>query len=294
MNIENVISFIYVYRLNNFQRAAEALYITQPSLTSRIKSLEKSLNATLLIRNKKGVELTEKGKIFLPYAFQFFDTYIKAQNSLRQSEESLTIGSIISASTSILPNALYQFQQRNPHLSIKVITAKTATMLEKLLNKECQFAITEKTEHPDIICEPIYEDPISLFAHPSHYFVKRNRQIGIEEISLEPLICFNPTSQYWAAIEEHFHKSHLTPNVVFNIDSMEAAKSIIIKNKGICFLPELSLETDLSTGHVQKVPIYPPLNIKRELSLIYLKESTAPYLQEFKHIAYLTIKDLKV
>lgn len=294
MNIENIISFVYVYRLNNFQKAAEALYITQPSLTSRIKYLEKNLGTTLFIRSKKGVELTEKGKVFLPYAFQFFDIYIKAQNSMRGTEESLTIGSIISASTSILPNAIYQFQQRNPHISIKIITAKTATMLEKILNKECPFAITEKVEHPDIICEPIYQDPISLFVNPSHYFAKRNGPIGLEEISLEPLICFNSTAPYWVEVEAHFKKKHLSPNIIFNIDSMEAAKSIIMQNKGISFLPELSLETALSIGQVCKVKITPPLNISRHISMIYLKESTAPYIEQFKHIAHLTIRDLKL
>ena len=291
MNIENIISFIYVYRFNNFHKAAEALYIAQPSLTSRIKSLEKDLGTSLFIRNKKGVVLTENGKIFLPHASQIFDIYIKIQNCFRQAEENITIGSIISASTSILPNALYQFQQRNTHLSVKVITAKTTTILEKLLNKECQFAITEKIEHPDIICEPLYRDPISLFVNPSHYFVKKNAPISLKEISIEPLICFNPTSQYWATIEEHFHRKHLTPNIVFNIDSIEAAKSITINGIGVCFLPELSLETALSSGKVCKVPIDPPMNIRRELSIIYLKESTAPYLQEFIFNARLTIKD---
>lgn len=147
MNIDNVISFIYVYRFRSFNKASEALYITQPALTSRIKSLEKNLDTALFIRNKAGVTLTEKGKIFLPYAFQLFEIYIKAQNCLRQTEENITVGSIISASTAILPNALHQFQQRNPLYSINVITAKTTTMLERLLNNECQIAITEKIEH---------------------------------------------------------------------------------------------------------------------------------------------------
>ncbi|HZK83275.1 MAG TPA: LysR family transcriptional regulator [Desulfosporosinus sp.] len=291
MNIENVISFIYVYRFNNFHKAAEALFIAQPSLTSRIKSLEKDLGTSLLIRSKKGVMLTETGKIFLPYAFQFFDVYNQVQNCFLQTEENITIGSIISASTSILPKALYQFQQKNKHLSIKVITAKTTTILDKLLNNECQFAITEKIEHPDIICEPIYQDPISLFVNPSHYFAKRNAPISLREISIEPLICFNPTSRYWSTIEDHFHRMRLTPNIVFNIDSIEAAQSITINGKGICFLPELSLETALSSGQLCKVLIDPPMNVRRELSIIYLKESTAPYLQEFIYNTYLTIKD---
>jgi DNA-binding transcriptional LysR family regulator len=292
MNIENVISFIYVYRLSNFHKAAEVLYITQPSLTSRIKSLEKDLGSSLFIRKRKGVELTEKGKTFLPYALQMFDIYLKAKNSLQeQADDNITIGSIISASTSILPNAVYQFQLRNPHLSVKVITAKTKTILERLLNKECQIAVTEKVDHPDIICEPIYQDRISLFVHPSHHFTKLDRNITLEEVALEPLICFNHTAGYWNQIEEEFKQRNLTPNIVFNIDSMEAAKSAIMNGIGICLLPELSLETAISSRQLSKVTINNDVNIEREISIICLKEGN-PLLEEFSSVLRHTLKEL--
>lgn len=287
MNIENIISFIYVYRYSSFSKAAEALYITQPSLTSRIKTLEKDLGTPLFIRDKKEIELTKNGEVFLPYALQIYDSYSKAKSSIRHSTEKFIVGSIISVSTSFLPNTVHQFQLRNPNLSVDVITAKTKTIVERLLNGECQIAITEKVEHPDIVSEPIYRDPISLFVSPTHYFARRNRNIAIEEIALEPLICFNPNSSYWASIEQHFQDKNLTPNIVFKIDSIEAAKSSIINGLGICFLPELSLERTLSSGQLSKVSIHPPLDLYRELSLIYLKEP-APYVQEFSRTLRLT------
>jgi DNA-binding transcriptional LysR family regulator len=283
MNIENVISFIYVYRLSNFHKAAEVLYITQPSLTSRIKTLEKDLGVPLFIRKRKGVELTEEGKTFLPYAMQISEIYLKAKNSLKPTDEKITIGSIISASTSILPNAVHQFQIRNPHLSVNVITAKTKTILERLLHDECQIAITEKIQDPGIVCESIYQDPISLFVQPSHSFAQKRESTTLQELALEPLICFNPTSTYWKQIEELFRSHHLQPNIVFNIDSLEAAKSAILNGIGICFLPELSLETAVSAGQLSKVPIKTEEKIERELSIIYKKKAN-PILQEFANI----------
>jgi LysR family transcriptional regulator, transcriptional activator of the cysJI operon len=292
MNIENVISFVYVYRLSSFHKAAEVLYITQPSLTSRIKTLEKDLGVSLFNRKRKGAELTEEGKIFLPYALQLYEIYLKAKSSLHPIEENITIGSIISASTTILPNAVYQFQRKNPHLSVNVITAKTKTILDRLLNNECQVAVTEKVSHTDVICEPFYRDPISLFVQPSHHFTKKNSVITLQELALEPLICFNPTSDYWKQIEKLFLESHLTPNIVFNIDSLEAAKSAILNGIGICFLPELSLETAVSSGQLRKISIQTTSKIERELSIIYQKNSN-PLLQEFANILQHKLRELQ-
>src|SRR5699024_4745663 len=142
MNIRHVISFIYVCRFKSFNKAAEKLFITQPSLSSRIKSLEKELDVKLLNRNNRYVEITTEGEIFLPYAKQIFNSYLKAKASLSNSDGLLTVGSIISVSMSILPKVIFEFQQ-NYNISIEVVTAKTSTIIDKLLKRECEIAITE-------------------------------------------------------------------------------------------------------------------------------------------------------
>lgn len=283
MNIANIVSFIYIQRMKNFNKAAKKLYITQPSLTSRIKTLEKDLGVRLFNRDNKHVELTEEGHIFLPYAIEIYNNYLKAKASLQKSTSTITVGSIISVSTSILPNAVYQFQKQNHYLSFEIITAKTTTILKSLLNNDCQIAITEKVDDPNIISELVYLDNVSLFVSPTHPFVKLKRKITIEEIASEPLICFNPSSDYWSDISSRFKEKHLMPNIVFNIDSMEAAKSAITNNIGIGFLPELSLEKDISSGNLYKVSIDPKYDFKREITLSYLKNSNKE-TQEFSEV----------
>ncbi len=273
MNIDNIVSFIYVQRLKNFRKAAEKLYITQPSLSSRIKTLEKDLGVTLLNRNKNKVEITEDGEKFLPFAYEIYNSYLNAKATFQKTESVITVGSIISVSTSILPDAVYQYKNNNPHLTVEVITAKTETMLDKLLNNECQVIITETVDHPDIITEKIYEDTVSLFVNPSHAFANTDRIIGIEEIATEPLICFNSQSTYWQEIVNNFENRHLKPNIVFNIDSLEAAKSVILKDIGISFLPKLSLEKDIASGDLFKVDIDPDLEPKRIIYLSYRKDA---------------------
>lgn len=143
INIDHVISFIYIHRFKSFHKAAKKLYITQPSLSSRIKTLEKNLGVKLFNRSTRVIELTEDGETFLPYANQILNSYLKAKMSLSKSSYTLTIGSIISVSMSFLPKMVYDFQQINKHTSIEIITAKTVSITEKLLKGECQIAITE-------------------------------------------------------------------------------------------------------------------------------------------------------
>jgi len=289
MNIDNIISFIYIQRLKNFNKAAKKLFITQPSLSSRIKTLEKDLGVVLFNRDRKSVELTKEGHIFLPYAHKIYNNYLEAKARLQNTNTPITVGSIISFSTSLLPNAVYQYQKLNHHLSIDIITAKTSTILDKLVKNECQIAITEKIDEPNIISEPIYLDNVSLFVSPSHRFANANYKITIEEIASEPLICFNSQSDYWQEIAASFRAKNLIPNIVFNIDSMEAAKSAITKDIGICFLPELSLEKDVSSRHICKVPIESNYDFKREISLSFLEDSDQ-MVREFSEFLLYAIK----
>ncbi|WP_339251783.1 LysR family transcriptional regulator [Sporosarcina sp. FSL W8-0480] len=289
MNIDHIMSFIYINRFKNFHKAAKTLYISQPSLTSRIKTLEKELGVRLFNRNTKKVELTEDGEIFLPYANQIFNSYLKAKVSLSKSNSSLTIGSIISVSMSILPKVVFDFQQINSHTTIEIITAKTVTMIDKLLRGDCQIAITESVNHPKIISEPIHHDNVSLFVNKSHPFASYNRPITLEEVSGEPLICFNPRSNYWKDISTSFKSNGLPMNVVFNIDSLEAAKSAITKDIGICFLPELSLENDISNGTLIRIPLESNKEFKREITLNYLMDAN----DEIKRLAEFLLQAFK-
>jgi len=68
MNMDNIEAFLYAFQLGSFNKAAEALYLTQPSVTARIQSLERELKGPLFHRDGKQITLTERGKQFLPYA----------------------------------------------------------------------------------------------------------------------------------------------------------------------------------------------------------------------------------
>lgn len=75
MNIENIEAFVYINHYGSFNKAAEVLYISQPTVTARIQSLERELDCRVFDRLGKQISLTDKGKQFLPYAQQILQIY---------------------------------------------------------------------------------------------------------------------------------------------------------------------------------------------------------------------------
>lgn len=75
MNIENIEAFVYINHYGSFNKAAEVLYISQPTVTARIQSLERELDCRVFDLLGKQINLTDKGKQFLPYAQQILQVY---------------------------------------------------------------------------------------------------------------------------------------------------------------------------------------------------------------------------
>jgi DNA-binding transcriptional LysR family regulator len=284
MNIENIEAFVYVFHLGSFNKAAEALYLTQPSVSARIQTLERELNTKLFHREGKQISLTEEGKYFLPYAQTILQSYKEAKLHLQQNHvhpDELKIGCSLSVSTYLLPEILPVFKKQFPDVKIKVVTGHSHDISEKVLNREVDLGLVRTVTHPQIESFLFYTDPIALFVPPGHPFLEKE-QVTIEEVSEQPLIFFDYASMDWLMIHRLFEPSRLQPNVVMEVDSMEAAKQLVIRGMGISFLPGLCVKEEVQNGTLVSVPILHLARIARKIDCIYLKGSpSSPFLSFF-------------
>lgn len=281
MNIENILSFVNVHKYNGFRRAAEAMYLTQPSLTSRIHTLERELGVSLLERTHNGVELTEAGEIFLPYALQIVNAYTQAKGQLRTGKSRLVIGTNISISISMLPHVIKALHRRRSGVSVEIVTNMPDALLELLRREECDFLITQSYGLPDLTETPVYQDKISLIVPPDHPLLARGMPPDFSQVALEPIICSSAMSNYWESIESHFRARGVEPNVVLSVDSVEIAKNMVLQGLGIAFLPELALEKELIDGSLVSISPVPELKTYRNISLIHLPWKEPPYRDIF-------------
>ncbi len=85
MNIEHIESFLYVVKYKSIHKASHALYLTQPTVSARIKSLEESLGTALFNRDRRGLSLTESGKDFIPFATNIVESYYESKKYLHRN-----------------------------------------------------------------------------------------------------------------------------------------------------------------------------------------------------------------
>lgn len=282
MNIENIEAFVYVFHLGSFNKAAQALYLTQPSVSARIQALERELEIQLFRRDGKHTTLTEKGIHFFPYAQQILQSYQEARLTLKQNiimPHELNIGCAISVANYIMPEILPAFRSEFPDVKIKICTGHSNNILEKVLNKEVDFGLVRTVTHPNVENVVFRKDPISLFVPFGHPFLG-SKAISIEEVSVQPLIFFDYGSMDWLMIHRLFENLH--PNVVIEVDSMVAAKKLILQGMGIGFLPEHCVQNELSNGSLFRVPIASAAKILIKMDLIFLKGHSSPFIDFFK------------
>jgi DNA-binding transcriptional LysR family regulator len=287
MNIENIEAFVYVLHYGSFNKAAEALFLSQPSVTARIQSLERELDCVLFDRVGKQVHLTEKGKLFRPYAQQLIDIYRKGKQQLQHNspnKEELRIGCTLSAAHYMLPELIPELRSRFPLLRFKLVTGTTDDIAARVLNKELDIGFVRKFNHPNLQRATLYEDPIRLYVHQDHPFAAAER-LPIEALGQEPLFFFECGALDWMRIHRVFESLNLLPNLILQTDNLETAKKLVLQNAGICFLPSLSVRQEEAMGLVKPIDFPETSGIGLQTCLIGRLGENADFFEELVRIA---------
>lgn len=282
MNIENIEAFVYVCQLGSFNKAAEALYLTQPSVSARIQSLERDINIKLFHRKGNQISLTEKGEYFLAHAQKILQSVQEAKYGLQHATipYDLIIGSALSISNNILPEILPRFRNEFSRVKIKVVTGHSQDILGKVINKEVDFGIIRTETHPQIESIRLYNDPIGLFVPSDHMFIKEEK-VTISDVSREPLIFFDYRSMDWLMIHRLFSSNQVSPKISIEVDNMETAKNLVKQGMGISFLPLHCVKQELEAGDLVRVEITPSIKINISIDLIYLKGKPNSIFMDF-------------
>ena len=144
MNFTQLKYAITLANEGNFTKAAEKLYITQPTLSIQIKELEKELNQTLFIRTKKSISLTKEGELFITFARQTLKNYQKCQNDMIIDQNigvKLKIGLYWMFGYNGFGEIINQFIDEHPYVKCYLVIDGSVTLVEKILNDEIDVAV---------------------------------------------------------------------------------------------------------------------------------------------------------
>ncbi|WP_223588023.1 LysR family transcriptional regulator [Neobacillus bataviensis] len=274
MNIDHLEAFMYVVHLESIHKAAEALYLSQPTVTARIKTLERDLGIELFLRKGRSLTLSEEGKAFIPYAEQIIKTYNQGKKLLKNEDnpEEIVIGANIITSQYFIPFALPFLKRSHPELRFKFISAPNEVLLEKLLQKQVDIAFLKEISHHGIQKHELLNNSVRLVVYPDHSFHSL-KNISIQQLAMEPMVFFECGAFDWNRIHKLFEVANVKPNIEFLVDHLEVAKSIILSKNGIGFLPYLCVKKELEQGELIEIDVSHFIYLNQHIYAAYLNNN---------------------
>lgn len=273
MNIDHLEAFMYVVQLKSIHKAANALFLSQPTVTARIKTLERELNTELFLRHGRGITLTEQGRAFIPYAEQIIQTYKEGKKIMkeRDEQEEISIGANVITSQYFIPFALPIWKKENPDFRFKFVSGTNDMLLEKLLQKQIDIAFIRDLSHENLQRREVLDNSVKLVVYPGHPLLQE-KEITAKRLAEEAMVFFECGAFDWNRVHKLFEVEKVEPKIEFQVDHLEVAKSIIKSQCAIGFLPYLCIKNELSKGELMEIDVSHLIQIKQHVFLVYIKQ----------------------
>jgi DNA-binding transcriptional LysR family regulator len=262
MQLAQVEGFLEVARRANLSRAAEALFITQPALTARLRALESEIGSPLFRRGRRGMALTDAGRAFLPYAeraIRSLQDGASAVERLPMTDE-LVLGSAPAISTYVLPDLLVHFEAEHPAVRLSVRTGHSEEVLAMAVRGDIEIGLVRELHHPALETLPLYDDELVLVVEPDHPLA-RQRHVTLDHVRDARLILFDRTSSYYDLTSALFRPAGSLPRGLLELDHIDAAKRMVLAGLGIALLPTMAVAGELRDGSLLRIDLIgtPPI-----------------------------------
>ncbi len=269
--------FLAVARLGNLSRAAEEMFLTQPTLTARLKALEEEVGDRLFVRTSRGMRLTDAGRELLPYAERTLGNFEEGKRRLEElrgaSGGRLLIGASPGVGTYALPGLLERFAAAYPRVSVSVRTGHSEEILEMTLKEEVQLGLTRAMRHPEIESLRLYDDELVLVVDPGHRFTRKG-SAELAEIGEEQIIFFDHDSSYFEQTHALFRNAGFRELRTMEVDNIEAAKRMVEHRLGVAFLPRTAIVRSVAAGNLVLIPVSENPEMTR--TIVALKRRDTP------------------
>lgn len=294
MDIRRLKVFCKVFELKSFTKAAEALSISQPTVSEHIRALEKALGERLIDRLGRAVVPTPAGKVFYRYALSIIQMLEEATQALGQFKGRLAGRIILGASTIpgtyILPRFIGTFKTEHPAIRFTLRISDTAEIVQEVLETNLEAGLVgSKWNDRRLLLEEVFADELVLAVYPEHRWA-RKRKIALEELVDEPFILREKGSGTRMVMNRIMEDQGLDPSrlpIVAEMGSTEAVRQGIRFRIGVSILSNQAVAEDLRQGTLVLVEIN---NVRffRPLYLIQRKNrQITPLCQAF--LAYLRV-----
>lgn len=265
MNINHMKAFLEVARNGSFQIAADNLYITQSTVSARIKALEDQLNTSLFIRKRDGSELTSSGKNFMRYASTAVRAWEQAKLEVALPDElegMIALGVQMNLWQQITPQWIELLQQNAPEIGTRVVMDYSESLLTQLADGMLDLTLTYiPRQQADITSEKLLEDTLVLVATSP-------RKVQSDWVADYVFVDWGAEFR-----EDHKNVYPTTQAPRLSVGLGMVGLDYILKYGGAGYFPERMIENLIETGRLFYVEDAP--RFSRPVYLSYRKASTS-------------------
>ena len=271
MEILQLETFLAVASYGGFHRAAAALHVSQPAVSARIGALEQSLGTRLFDRGPSGFSLSPAGKALRPHAEKLLQQVAVARQAVHELRPAfggaLPIAASLSICTYLLPEVLKSYQSKNPQVVASVRSGNSAQVLKMVLEGEVEFGLARSLHHPEVETISLRDDPLMLVGHPRHPAMG-NRKVSLEQVEELPIISYDRGSSDWTLMNGLFRRAGLLPNIVLEVETIEACKRMVLRKLGLAFLPQIAVHDEVRQKKLLTLEITDAESLRRSLDVI--------------------------
>ncbi len=252
MDLRALEVFCKVVELRSFSRAAEAVYLTQPTVSGHIKALEAELGLQLLDRAGKTVTPTQAGELLYGYARRLLALRDEAQQAISEHKGGLKGHLVIGGSSIpgayILPPLVVAFKREHPDVTITLSVGGSHEVVRRVIEGTLEMGMVgARFEEGRVAYEPYAQDELVLAVAASHPWARRGT-VRLEELPQQPFIMRERGSGTRKVMEEALAAHALDPSglhVVLEVTGNEAVRQALKAGAGVAVISRRAIQDDV-------------------------------------------------
>ncbi len=261
MMLRHIRYFLAVAEHRNFTRAAEALHVSQPTLSQQIRQLEDVLRTQLLDRSGRHVQLTDAGVAWMRYAklaLQDLDAGVRAIHDVSElNRGSLRLALTPTFAAYLVAPLMDRFHGLHPGITIDIQELTQDQIEAQIADDRLDAGIAFEPVHSaDIESEPLFRETLSLVVGRGHARATRRKPLSAQDFARERLVLLNKAFATRRHIDEYCMQNRIRPQVAIEASSIGAIVEIVRRGQLATVLPDRIAREH---AELHYVPLEPPL-----------------------------------
>jgi molybdate transport repressor ModE-like protein len=270
-----------VGRRGSIAAAAAVLGVSQQALSARMRTLERTMNVTLLVRSPGGSHLTEQGRLIVGWAEDMLDAADRLEAGLRSIRSGMSHRLAIAASQTVaehlVPHWLVELRgieqasaEQTPTV-VELTVANSTRVIELVRDVNVRLGFIETPHLPaDLVTAHLRDDEMLVVTAPGHPWARRRRPLSLAEIAATPMVMREDGSGTRVTLTDHLAAQHppLSAQIAMELGTSAAVRSAIAEGVGPGVLSRLAVRDDLVLGRLVAIEVAGPPLI-RQLTAVW-------------------------